>query len=326
MDIFLLRNMSKHRIRHNKTCLNCGAFVEKNYCPACGQENSESRQSFHHLFTHFVFDLFHYDNAFWRTIKYLFTSPAKLSVEYMDGKRKSYVNPFSLYIFISFIAFFIPSVLPDASRSEIPKEKIAINVDSIEIVKANKELNNGIKEISNIPQTVLGSMPDSITKSKETDTRLESIARTIIVNLKDEHKKDQAIEFFIHNIPKVLFIYMPIFAFWLWLFNNKKKRYYFDSGIFTLHFFSLVLLSITICIVLSNIFEWLNWSSVMDAFVWIGLFLYITFYFFRGCRNFYGGKRWIANLKSLILIQINGIMILFIFILYLTFIVYKYYT
>jgi hypothetical protein len=110
--------MGKHKIRKSKTCLNCGVFVEKKYCPVCGQENSESRQSFHHLFTHFVSDYLHYDSSFWKSIKCLYLHPGRLSQEYMRGKRKSYVNPFSLYIFISFLAFFIPPVLSDPHKEK----------------------------------------------------------------------------------------------------------------------------------------------------------------------------------------------------------------
>ena len=106
--------MGKHKIRKNKTCQNCGAFVEHHFCPKCGQENSESRQTFYHLFTHFIFDFLHYESSFWRTTKHLFLSPGKLSLEYMNGRRKKYVNPFTFYIFISFIAFFVPAILPEA--------------------------------------------------------------------------------------------------------------------------------------------------------------------------------------------------------------------
>ena len=53
---------------------------------------------------------------------------------------------------------------------------------------------------------------------------------------------EKAVESFIHTLPKVLFIYMPIFALLLWLFHDKKKWYYFDSGVFTLHYFSFLLL------------------------------------------------------------------------------------
>ena len=53
---------------------------------------------------------------------------------------------------------------------------------------------------------------------------------------------EKFISSFTHNLPKVLFVFMPIFAFFLWLFHNKKRWYYFDHGIFTLHYFSFLLL------------------------------------------------------------------------------------
>jgi hypothetical protein len=65
------------------------------------------------LFSHFFSDFIYYDGKFWKTIRYLLFRSARLSREYLDGKRKSYVNPVQLYIFISFITFFIPVVLPD---------------------------------------------------------------------------------------------------------------------------------------------------------------------------------------------------------------------
>ncbi|WP_313029343.1 hypothetical protein [Soonwooa sp.] len=49
-----------------------------------------------------------------------------------------------------------------------------------------------------------------------------------------------------HNLPKALFIYLPIFAFFLWIFHNKKKWWYFDHDIFTLHYFSFLLRTILI--------------------------------------------------------------------------------
>jgi hypothetical protein len=90
---------------------------------------------------------------------------------------------------------------------------------------------------------------------------------------------EKAYDFFIHNIPKALFFYMPIFAFVLWLFHyNKKKYYYFDSGIFTLHFFSIVLLSFTMYSILVCISEWLDWEW-LEVLAWIFFISYITFYF-----------------------------------------------
>jgi hypothetical protein len=36
------------------------------------------------------------------------------------------------------------------------------------------------------------------------------------------------VESFFHNLPKILFIIMPFFAFLLWLFHSKKRWSYFD--------------------------------------------------------------------------------------------------
>src|SRR5690606_28206048 len=68
---------------------------------------------FHYLFTHFFEDLFHYDSGFWKTMKALLFRPGIIIKEYLLGKRKSFVPPVKLYIFISFAAFFIPFILPD---------------------------------------------------------------------------------------------------------------------------------------------------------------------------------------------------------------------
>ena len=105
--------MSKEKLRKDKTCLNCKHQVEKRFCPNCGQENTEITKSFHHLFTHFFKDLTHYDSSFWKTIIYLFFKPAALTKEYLSGKRLSFLAPIRLYIFISFITFFLISLFPN---------------------------------------------------------------------------------------------------------------------------------------------------------------------------------------------------------------------
>jgi len=111
--------MSHSPLRKDKNCLNCGHIVEERYCPHCGQENTESRKTFHHLFIHFFEDLTHYENAFWRTIKNLLFKPASLTKEYLSGKRLSYLAPVRLYIFISFVTFFLITVLPNTDYNLI---------------------------------------------------------------------------------------------------------------------------------------------------------------------------------------------------------------
>ncbi|MFV0418935.1 MAG: DUF3667 domain-containing protein [Dysgonomonas sp.] len=328
--------MSKHKVRHSKSCLNCGSFVEKHYCPNCGQENSESRQSFHHLFTHFISDFIHYDGAFLRTTKLLFRYPGRLSIEYMNGKRKSYVNPFSYYIFISFITFLIPSFLPEIPESYNKGEKMTnVIIKEKKASSAPTEMTIDEEEGDFIDlvtsDSVTAKKVDKWYKSRSVEKQVikpkgvfYETALTIIENANDKDRAEKALEFFLHNLSKVLFIYMPIFAFWLWIFHNKKGKYYFDSGIFTLHFFSVLLLSITICQILSCLFDWLHWGSY-SIWLWMFMFLYITFYFFRGSRVFYGERRIVSHPKSFILIGINNFFISVILLLYGIFTIVKVY-
>ena len=108
--------MSRHHLRKDSICTNCGHQVEERFRPNCGQENIETRQSFAHLVRHFFEDLTHYDSAFWKTIKYLLLRPAYLTKQFLAGKRNSFVHPVRLYFFVSFLAFFLPHVLPSGGR------------------------------------------------------------------------------------------------------------------------------------------------------------------------------------------------------------------
>lgn len=79
--------MAHDKLRDDTECQNCGHEVIEVYCPHCGQKNTETRQSFVHLAGHFVEDLTHYDSGFWETMKFLLLRPARLTKEYLLGRR-----------------------------------------------------------------------------------------------------------------------------------------------------------------------------------------------------------------------------------------------
>lgn len=99
--------MSSVKLRKEKNCLNCGHHVEETYCPHCGQENIELKEDAWHMITHAIADYFHFEHKFFGTIKPLLFKPGKLTVEYVAGKRASFLHPIKLYIFVSIVAFII---------------------------------------------------------------------------------------------------------------------------------------------------------------------------------------------------------------------------
>lgn len=346
--------MSKSHLRKDKTCLNCRHVVEKRYCPNCGQENTDTRKTFHHLFIHFFEDLTHYENAFWKTIKNLYLRPSSLTKEYLSGKRLSYLAPVRLYIFISFVTFFLLALLPNAEDEYIKSNQpIAIQVkgkdgkikDSIihpknlkvaDLIKvqeealkeknvSNEKLNEGFVNFgyNNVREL------DSCQKYGPVNERLDDweysiVKKTLLVKAK--YSKQELMEKFFeqarHNFPKTLFIYMPLFAFILWIFHGKKRWYYFDHGIFTLHYFSFLLLSVLIIVFFRKGMDCFIENSVTSLITKAGTYagyIWMFYYFFPAHHRFYGETRFISFLKSIALFIINSFLmmvLLLVFMLY----------
>ena len=297
--------MGHHTLRKDMTCLNCNHVVEKRFCPNCGQENTQTKESFHYLFTHTIEDLVHYDSGFWKTIKYLLFYPAKLSTEYLSGKRKTYVAPVKLYIFISFVTFFLLTIMNSGEKqNEVPITKInnkekGKNENNIRFTEDKK---NGIQVDTTGFKTELGK--DGSQVGKWLDTKFRNIAK----HAKDKDFGKKFTKTLFNTIPKALFIYMPLFAFVLWLFHNKKKWYYFDNGIFTIHYFSMILLSFTINEIISVFLNWAfnsETADVISGFMAFGLILWWIFYFFRSHSRFYGEKKWVSRFKGVCILSIN---------------------
>jgi len=379
--------MSKKVYRKDKTCLNCWHVVENKFCPNCGQENSDTRKTFHHLFVHFFEDLTHYENAFWKTIKNLLFRPSNLTKEYLSGKRLSYLAPVRLYIFISFIAFFIISLFPDKlGIDQIIKEKKSENIEKLnekivdtsdnytnkyydynkvrdsidklevkdrkitvedleiqkilksnELSKATKDtLIHLIKESSKMQDKKLKNFKifskystleqlDSVQKFGKPDDKLNVMqywfAKKAIHVVKNNTKDElfvKGIESAKHNFPKVLLIYMPFFAFFLWIFHSKKRWYYFDHGIFTLHYFSFLLLLYLIIFISTRFLDMLVYNSITSSIKLIISILgygWMFYYFFPAHHRFYGETRWISFIKSYFLFIIN----MFFILLFMTF-------
>lgn len=306
--------MSKSPLRKDKTCLNCRYVVENRFCSNCGQENTDTRKTFYHLFIHFIEDLTHYENAFWKTIKNLLFKPSALTKEYLSGKRLSYLAPVRLYIFISFITFFLITVFPNKDSELLKIQETKAPTNTKQETKEDQELFNfgyaSVKELDSIQKNA----PES-KKLSDFNYWINKKIQTIREHNTNKEILEKFVESFLHNLPKVLFVFMPFFAFFLWLFHNKKRWYYFDHGIFTLHYFSFLLLLFLI-LFLTNKFLSSFEKSGLISFI-LGLFNFIGFswmvyYFFPAHHRFYGETRFVSFLKSSLLFIINFIIVLLI--------------
>ncbi len=98
---------------HERACLNCGTVLIGSHCHACGQAAHVHRTlgAFFHDLLHGVF---HFEGKIWRTLPLLAWRPGKLTREYIDGRRASYVSPIALFLFVVFLSFAVFNAIGNA--------------------------------------------------------------------------------------------------------------------------------------------------------------------------------------------------------------------
>ena len=81
-------------------CLNCGTESGGKFCPECGQEMEVKRLKVKTIFHDVTHGILHWENSILKTFKQVLLYPGVSAKNYISGLRKSYVKPFSYFIFI----------------------------------------------------------------------------------------------------------------------------------------------------------------------------------------------------------------------------------
>ncbi|MEJ5961745.1 DUF3667 domain-containing protein [Pedobacter immunditicola] len=96
------------------------------------------------------------------------------------------------------------------------------------------------------------------------------------------------------NIPKLMFVLLPLFALILKLVYWTTKKYYYEHLIYSFHVHSALFLS-----VLATIFlQWLTgfFFDISTLLTWLCI-IYMLWYIYRSLRTFYGSTRWLTLTK-----------------------------
>jgi hypothetical protein len=129
--------------------------------------------------------------------------------------------------------------------------------------------------------------------------------RAIVVNEKfdgDLKKFNGAVfDHAIHSLPKLLFISLPIFAFFIYILYARHKRFYYVTHvIFTIHFYVYVFLMLLLVFSnekLDKVISW--WPGGLIAFAaWIYMFIYL----YKAMRRVYEQRRAKTVIKYFILL------------------------
>jgi hypothetical protein len=119
-------------------CANCNAPLTGPFCRMCGQQ-AHIHRSLLHLIEELLHGLFHFDAKGWRTIPLLIFKPGTLTRRYIDGRRKAYISPLALFLFMVFLMFFVASLGGSGKQGGSMKAADAFNAVQGVIVEQTKD-------------------------------------------------------------------------------------------------------------------------------------------------------------------------------------------
>jgi hypothetical protein len=303
--------MSHLKERTEKNCLNCGTQVAGRFCQHCGQENVVVKESFWHLLMHFFEDLTHFDGKLWKTVKLLLFKPASLTKHYMDGKRATYLHPIRMYLFVSAVFFFViftggpsnPEGIKNKADSKIveklPNKKSEIKEDSIFTFIIAKDTFN-FESLEAYEQ-----FQKKLPLSKKYNWIEEKIAKQQI-HINEKYRNNffeigkAIIEQFQHYFSRILYISLPIFAFFVWvLYRRNKEHFFVDHLIFSIHIYCAFFIILFAVKIIDVIYEYFVHKPF--TFLDVSVAFILFFYLYKSLRNHFHQSRVKTILKFLIL-------------------------
>jgi hypothetical protein len=129
---------------------------------------------------------------------------------------------------------------------------------------------NSLKEYDSVQNTLSGNQKD------------KGFMRWVIrsnVRLKEKYGSRRQVvvsENFQHSIPKLMFVLLPVFALFVYMLHNKKKYYYAQHIIFSIHFHSFLFFILLIRTLLGLINIGGLSETILSAATWILSFIYLV--------------------------------------------------
>ncbi len=302
-------------------CFNCGKELKEgeNYCPDCGQKNTDLNISLREISKEFAGDYFTFDSKFFITLIPLLFRPGKVPKEYIDGKRVKHIPPLRIFIFLSFITFFLWGSSFNNNASLFGGDKVDILADSL---TANEVFLDSINVADNIELRIQGDTASNDTVlsndlrfmlDKENDPKYivdslvsdsnQFLKKVVYQGLRMyQAEKGTVKKYFMENISIVLLLIQPFFALLLKLVYIRRKNYfYIEHLVFSLYLHAFVLFTSILLYFLTF------YIDINTLILWFTLVFII--YLTIALKRFYEQK-WFKTLIKSTIISFSYLMII----------------
>ncbi len=251
----------------SRPCLNCATELQGAFCHHCGQRDQDRRLPLKALLHDVLHDIWHFDHKVLETLRLLVFRPGHLTLAYLDGRRSRYVPPFRLYIFLSFLLFSAFAMVPVG----------------------------GAKKTSDAPPAVTVNFQSSEETSKVQAPWATSLNARAKAAKNDPERFQRA---FLSNLSKSLFLLMPLFAALLHLLYLRRRPFFVDHLILSLHFHALSFLVILALLGLAAL-PGEDWGTIPG----LALFLLPPLHLAASLRRLHA-QGWIKSLLKAAMISV----------------------
>ena len=238
----------RHGHRRNLRCQNCDTPLQGPYCHQCGQHDFDINQSFGHTFLEALENFFHFDTKLFRNVVTLLFRPGRLTAEFNAGKRASQMPPFRLYVFVSFLFFFLAFLGEDRNDRMVktttrPAGNAALLADG-QPVSLTEAFTAAAEEMpaASEEKRAVDALRESAEKFQaEQEGKLDADQelgpfRQKLQRLMTPEGQQQILHGFLIAIPKIMLLCLPLFALFTRFLFRKSGRLYLQHLVMSLHF------------------------------------------------------------------------------------------
>ena len=321
---------NKNSISKGKTCLNCASALNdnENYCPNCGQANNTKRVSFKDLVIDILGYFFFYDFKLKNSLKLLFFHPGQLSLNFIRGKKVDYIHPIRLYFIVSLIFFALSSI---NSREDKNSDVVQLHIDNNQQVDSlnfedgvriyklfgisgNSRIDSSlIVESRTSKLSLLRLLTIEMINNQSSKSEIfgkYNIEGTYLNNYLYSKAKyatqesvDSLEDVFQKKFKLLLFIFLPFFVVFMYLFHSRKDYYYYENLIFAFNTQTALFLFL----IIEEIFAFIS-EGIGDYVSLFIFFILFPVYLFIALKRFYGYKTFMK--ASLMFILINSVFLI----------------
>jgi hypothetical protein len=265
-------------------CKNCNTELHGEFCSSCGQRDNELHLPIKELVNELIDIIPSFDKRLFRSIKPFLFNPGSLTLEYLSGKRKSYISPFKLYFFVSFLYFLAGSFTDN--QKVVRFNEVVAEADSVQ-GKSTKD-----SSFVSVRSTDSG-LQFTIKDSSQVERVFGSKMKTALKKMKSNPKLmfDKIRE----HRPKIIFVLLPVFALMLKLLYYRSNVLYIKHLIFSFYFHAFIFFVFLLIVLLE-----LTKVSVLDSFSG-SLYLLIPINLYFGLKRVYNQTRWKTIIKLFLL-------------------------